>query len=328
MINYVIIGGGWRAEFYLRIAQLVPDKFNVTAICVRNKERAEYIKNKYNVTVFDNVEETLKCKFDFIVNCINMDDISEFAVSLADKGYYVLCETPIIAPPLAEHDYSKIQVAEQFHLKGTYQTLKKIIDSGRIGDIVSMEISVAHDYHAMSLMRFLLDDYEKPQKMYEYIINGNLLMSNGRCGEFPEKYTDKSKQDIKIFKFKNATVIYNYMKEQYFSPIRKDRIIIRGTRGEIDNNKVRYFNDNDEFVESEIRFIMSGLLDGLFNNNIIFENEVLYKFPYSPARLTEEESAIADCLVAMDNYIKTGKQLYPYKNAYENFLYFHTQLMN
>ena len=44
MINFVIIGGGWRAEFYLRIAQLLPDRFNVTAICVRNINRAEYIE--------------------------------------------------------------------------------------------------------------------------------------------------------------------------------------------------------------------------------------------------------------------------------------------
>jgi len=156
-------------------------------------------------------------------------------------------------------------------------------------------------------------------------IDGKLLMSNGRCGEFSEKYTDDSNQDIKIFRFKNATVIYNYMKEQYFSPIRKDRIVIRGTRGEIENNGVRYFNSKDEFVESEIKTVVSGLLDGLFNNKIIFENEVLYNFPYIPIRLTEEESAIADCLVAMDNYIKTGKQLYSYKKGYEDFQYFHTK---
>lgn len=322
MINYVIIGGGWRAEFYLRIAELLPDKFNVNAICIRNNVRAEYIKNKYNVKVFKTIEETLSCQFDFIVNCINMDDISEFAVSLADKGYYVLCETPIITPPLPEHAYDKIQVAEQFHLKGTYQALKRVIDMGLIGDIVSMEISVAHDYHAMSLMRFLLDDYDEPKKIYQHTINEKILMTNWRIGELPEKKIEDNEHIIKIFKFTKADVIYNYMAEQYFSPIRKDRIVIRGTRGEIENCKVRYFNSNNEFVENEIKSVMSGLLDGLFHDKIIFEDKVLYNFPYKPARLSEEESAIADCLVKMDNYIKTGEQFYSYKRGYEDYSYF------
>lgn len=322
MINYVIIGGGWRAEFYLRIAKLVPDKFNVTAICVRNNERAEYIKDNYNIEVFKTIEETLLCPFDFIVNCINMDNISEFAVSLADKGHYVLCETPIMTPPESGHHYEKIQVAEQFHLKGTYQALKKIIDMGIVGEIVSMEISVAHDYHAMSLMRFLLCDYYKPEKIFQHKICEKILVTNGRIGEFPEKKIEDNEHIIKIFKFGKATVVYDYMKEQYFSPIRKDRIIIRGTKGEIENSKVRYFNKNNEYVENEIKTVMSGLLDGFFYDKIIFEDNVLYTFPYKKVRLSEEESAMADCLVKMYNYIKTGKELYPYKKAYEDYTYF------
>ena len=147
-------------------------------------------------------------------------------------------------------------------------------------------------------------------------------MTNERIGELSEKKIEDNEQIIKIFKFSKATAIYNYMKEQYFSPIRKDRIVIRGTRGEIENSKVRYFNSNNEFVEDEIKTVMSGLLDGLFYDKIIFEDNVLYNFLYKPARLSEEESAIADCLVKMYNYIKTGEELYPYKRGYEDYTYF------
>ena len=67
MINYVVIGSGWRAEFYLRIAKLVPEVFCVTAMCVRNDEKAKYFENKYGVKTFRTVEETLKEKSDFAV---------------------------------------------------------------------------------------------------------------------------------------------------------------------------------------------------------------------------------------------------------------------
>lgn len=323
MINYVIIGGGWRAEFYLRIARAIPDVFNVVGICVRNPQRVEYIENKYKIETVKTVEEILAMQFDFIVNCINKDDIADMAVSLADKGHYVLCETPIITPPSEQHhSYDKIQVAEQFHLKGTYQVIKKIIDMGIIGEISSIEISVAHDYHAMSLVRFFLDNYDEPEKICQYIINDRNLKTNWRTGELSDKKIEENVQTIKMFRFDDVSVVYNYTAEQYFSPIRRDRLLIRGTLGEIENNKVRYFNANNEFIESEIKQIQSGKLDGFFKDKIIFENKVLYDYPYKCARLSEEEIAIADCLVAMSEYVKSGNSLYSYEKAYQDYKYF------
>jgi len=60
MINFIIIGGGWRAEFYLRIAKALPEKFNVSAICVRNHERANYIRDYFNVNVVSSIEEAFR----------------------------------------------------------------------------------------------------------------------------------------------------------------------------------------------------------------------------------------------------------------------------
>lgn len=322
MTNFVIIGGGWRAEFYLRIAKALPDTFCVSAVCVRNPERAEYILKKFNVKVVNSVEEILNESFDFIVNCINKEHISDLSIELADRGYYVLSETPVIKKPEEGHCYKKIQIAEQFHLKGTYHVIKKIIDSGIIGTVNHINISVAHDYHAMSLVRFFLNDYQKPQLLCEQSLEDRVLKTNGRAGVIDENKTENTTQKIKLYKFNNATVIYDYNIEQYFSPIRRDRLLIRGTYGEIENNLVRYINSNNEPVCSDIKFVMSGLLDGFYNDKILFEEKVLFKFPFKEARLSEEETAIAQCLVDMKNYIKTGKELYAYERAYKDYIYY------
>lgn len=42
-IRYGVIGSGWRAEFYIRIAKAVPDKFEFTAVLIRDKEKAEHL---------------------------------------------------------------------------------------------------------------------------------------------------------------------------------------------------------------------------------------------------------------------------------------------
>ena len=57
MIKFGIIGAGWRSEFYLRIATLLPEEFSVSGIYIRNPEkRAEFAK-KYNVSIFDNFDD-------------------------------------------------------------------------------------------------------------------------------------------------------------------------------------------------------------------------------------------------------------------------------
>lgn len=321
MIDFVVIGGGWRAEFYLRIANALPELFRIRAICIRNKERAEEIAQKFSVNVVGSIQEAMSFPFDFVVNCINKDDVSDLAVQLADEGHYVLCETPVIRKPESGHAYDKIQIAEQFHLKGRYQALKKVLDSGIIGEINYIQMSVAHDYHAMSLMRYLLDD-DKPELLYSVSLPDYVMRTNGRIGEFEEKKTEETVHTVKLFQFGSATVMYDYNKEQYFSPIRKDRLLIRGTKGEIENDIVRYLNERNEPVTSRISMEMSGLLDGLFYDKISFENNVLFEYPFPSARLSEEEIAIAQCLIRMKEYIETGKELYHYERAYQDWFFY------
>ena len=76
MIKFGIIGAGWRSEFYLRIAALLPSKFSVSGIYIRNSEKQKEFADKYNVRICSSLEALLKTDFDFIVSCVNKDNIS------------------------------------------------------------------------------------------------------------------------------------------------------------------------------------------------------------------------------------------------------------
>ncbi len=95
MIKYGIIGAGWRSEFYLRIAELLPSKFSVSGIYIRNNEKQKEFADKYNVKICSSLEELLKTDFDFIVSCVNKDNISEMIKTLAAKDIPILTETPV-----------------------------------------------------------------------------------------------------------------------------------------------------------------------------------------------------------------------------------------
>lgn len=325
-IKYSIIGGGWRAEFYLRIAALMPDIFYVPCILIRNKERAKAIAKNYSVKTSDSIDDLKKFSCDFIVNCINKDNISELSFALAADGFSVLSETPAYTNEaqlkkllmMFNPEY-KLQIAEQFHLKPTYQAIKKVIESGVIGEINNIYISVAHDYHAASLIRYLLNS-DKAELLFQTESNLPIFHTNFRYGEVSPKTFQLSTRVIKIFDVNGKTVIYDFDKEQYFSPIRTDNLVIRGTRGEINNKTVRYFNENDEFVESKITQHHSGNLDGLYNSHISFENKVLYTSPFGTARLSDEETAIATVLLKMKDYLKTGKEFYSFIDAVKDVM--------
>lgn len=324
-ITYSIIGGGWRAEFYLRIAKLVPEKFSVACILVRNKETAKLISEKYDVKIVNALKELKETPVDFIVNCINKDDITALSFALAEEGFPVLMETPACVDKEQIKNYKssyKIQVAEQFHLKPMYQAIKSIISAGTIGNVNYVYASVAHQYHGMSLIRYFLDADNAPRKITDCSFNCPILHTNFRSGEISNKEYQNSIHTVKIFDFSGKTAVYDYENEQYFSPIRTDRLLIRGDRGEIENGVVRYFNSNNEFVQSEIIQHKSGNLDGFYNGSITFENKVLYKSPFGCARLSDEETAMATVLVKMKEYTETGKEFYNFEHAAEDVTYF------
>ncbi|MBQ2967918.1 MAG: hypothetical protein IJE10_07370 [Clostridia bacterium] len=49
------------------------------------------------------------------------------------------------------------------------------------------------------------------------------------------------------------------------------------------------------------------LLDGFYIDKMIFKDKVLYAFPFKESRLSEEETAIAQCLIDMKYYIFWGR---------------------
>ena len=307
MIKYGIIGAGWRSEFYLRIAVLLPEKFSVSGVYIRNKEKRREFSGKYNFPIFDNLEDLLKTDFDFVVSCVSKDSISEVAQKLADKGVAVLTETPVTSDKLTD----RIQVAEQFHFMPRNMAYKKIIDSGILGEVHQVQLSICHDYHAASLIRFFLDIKDEKPEVTEITLPDILDRYNGRNG-FIKPQTVKSGQKIAVLNFGSKTAIYDFNYEQYFSDIRSSRIVIRGTKGEIVNNTCTYIKDGLPCSFGIKRNCLGAEenLDGFSLLNITSGGEILYTNPFKNARFSDEEIAIATCLVKMKNYIKTGKEFY------------------
>ncbi len=94
-LSFVIIGSGFRAMFYGRIARRYPELFTLKYILCRSEEKAAKVHGEtgFPTTVSD--EDCKNSKPDFVVVAVNKGNIADVAEKWALMGYPVLTETPI-----------------------------------------------------------------------------------------------------------------------------------------------------------------------------------------------------------------------------------------
>ena len=324
MIKYGIIGAGWRSEFYLRIAALLPNTFKVSGIYIRNKQKQAKFSEKYNAPIFDTLEELLQTDYDFIVSCVNKTGICDTVRELEGKNIPLLTETPIGTSNKEIDDFLaeikpdwRVQVAEQFHFQPRNAAIKSVIDSGILGEITQVQLSCCHDYHAASLIRFFLGTGDEMPEGFSFTQSDTVTRYNSRVGLLKEPQTVTSDEKFAFLKFKSKTAVYDFNYEQYFSDIRRSRILIRGTNGEILNNECTYLKNGipHSFTLRRNSYGTNESLDGFTLVNIIAEGKVLYENPFKGARLSDEEIAIATCLLNMQKYLETRIPFYTLKES-------------
>ena len=210
MIKYAILGAGWRSEFYLRIANLLPDTFKVSGIYIRNPEKQVEFAEKYNVKIVTSLDELLNTDFDFIVSCVNKAGICDTVRELANKNIPVLTETPI-GTSIAEIDNFlaeikpewRVQVAEQFHFMPRNAAIKSIIESSILGDITQVQLSCCHEYHAASLIKFFLGTGDEMPETSSFTLPDSVNRYNSRAGLLNEPETVTSEVKFVVLRFKD-----------------------------------------------------------------------------------------------------------------------------
>ena len=95
MTTIAIIGAGWRAEFYIRIAQLMPERFEIIGVVARKEDVRSSLAQEYGVQTFSSISELLSHKKpDYVVSSVSWDSNPGVVEELVKAGVHVLCETP------------------------------------------------------------------------------------------------------------------------------------------------------------------------------------------------------------------------------------------
>lgn len=325
-VIYGIVGSGWRAEFFLRIAKELPNRFKVCGLVTRSEEKKKKISEAWGINTYSSIDELLRFnKPNFVVVSVAGFIAPEIITELSIKGIPVLAETPP-APDLEgliklnklKEIGAKIQVAEQYHLQPLHAARISIAASGKLGEISQAYVSFSHGYHGMSLMRKLLGIGFENAKINGYEFISPIIAGPGRGGLPLEENLIDIQQEFALIDFGEKLGIYDFAKDQHRSYIRSQRILVRGTKGEINNKEVKYLKDFRTPIEYELIQKHTGLfgdVEDYYIKGILAGDEWVYNNPFIPGKLSEDEIAVASCLENMDAYVKEGKEFYSLAEA-------------
>lgn len=331
--HFIIIGSGWRSLYYVRIAKAMPDILRLDAMYCRTQEKADKMAEEFSIHTTTSIEECVGYKPDIAVVAVNKTSICDVSIEWMDRGITVLSETPaaldmdslkkLYRYHMSDDKTDKKQVVAEQYREYPYNKARiNLVNSGVLGDISCLNISIAHEYHGFSLIRAYLgikpdENYTVSGKIYEFPTTQTLT----RYDKFTDGRTAPKKRCVAVFEFESGKVAwYDFDSEQYRSPIRKNMIKVQGVRGELINNELYYLDENNvgrkETIVTDINKVMTG--NGNPNlaqvneiKKIAFGDKILYEPVWGLRGLSEDETAIATLMCKTAEYSR-GQALPPY----------------
>ena len=327
-INFAIIGGGWRTRFFLKIAQELPKHFCVTGMLVRDEAKAHVITQEWQVPTQTTLDEFFaQNKFaQFAITSVPWAVNPDMMAACIAHGLPVLSETPpaptVDALITLWHKLgpnAKVQIAEQYPFQPLHAARLNVIASGKLGSVSQASVSIAHGYHGIVLMRRFLGMGYQNATIRARRFTAPLVQGSGRAGPPSEEKIVDDTQLLAHFDFENGKLgVFEFTGAQYFSYVRGNRLLVRGERGELEGETVRYLQDFRTPIWQTLQRHdtgYSGNLEGWHHRGYLLGESWVFQNPFAPARLSDDEIAVATCLQKMSEYVNGGPSFYSLAEA-------------
>jgi predicted dehydrogenase len=324
-VRFGLIGTGWRSEFFARLARQAPDSFAVAGVVSRSPERAAEVAQQWGVPTFESVAELLQTTPEFVIPCVPWGEMGPQTIELVEAGMAVLAETPPAADLEGLRDLwarvgdrDLVQVAEQYPRMPQHAARLAVVRDGVIGTVTSVQVSSTHLYHAIAMIRTFLGAGRGPVTVQAHSFTAPLANPLSPSGWSGSAEPEPLATVLATLVFDDTRMgLYDFTDNQWWNPLRARRIVIRGSLGEIVDERVTRLVDPYTPVESQLLRRQAGLdlnLEGVDLQHISFDGRVVYRNPFAGARFSEDDLAVADLLAAMGAW-RRGEGPAPYPLA-------------
>ena len=321
MTSFVVVGSGWRAEMFWRLARDLPQIECLGAI-VRTPRSLP-------VPTFASLDEV---RPDFVVTAVPWEVNPGVVTDAVRRGLPVLAETPP-APDVdglrelwqAVGGSGLVQVAEQYLLVPAHAARLAAVRLGLIGTPTQVQVSSTHQYHAVALMRGLLGAGRGPVTVRASSTTAPLVDPLSRDGWTGDDTPKPATTTIATLDFGDGlSGLYDFTDNQWHNQLRFRRILIRGTHGELRDDEIVRLAGPRTIVRTPLVRRQTGYdldLDGFDTDTITYGGEVLYRNPYPGRRFNDEEIAIATLIEQTAAWVRgDGPPPYPLADGLQDHL--------
>ena len=323
MLSYVIVGSGYRAQYYGRVARTWPELFRAVFLC-RSGEKAAKMKQETGLDAVLTAEAAEAFGPDFIVVAVDKGHIADVAEEWVMRGYPVVTETPLgdteekleRIQRLAENG-ARIVCCEQYHRYPLLAAGLEAVRQGVIGTPHSAYFSALHDYHAASMIRRALMVEKESYTLRGMRITGTATETDSRGGAVLDGRTTGEVRDHVLAVFESGkSALYDFASIQYRSYIRTRHITVRGDRGEWNDTTVYVLDENNR----PLRRMLTPEIPERYRQ---LDNQALrdLRRAWRPELILDtqqDEFAIATILLDMGEYLAGGDPPYPLWEAVED----------
>jgi predicted dehydrogenase len=319
--SFVVVGAGWRAEMFWRLAAAVPGLDCLGAVVRTPRELP--------VPALRSIDEV---RPDFVVTAVPWDANPAVIRAAVDRGLPVLAETPP-APDLAGMQAlwddvgaaDLVQVAEQYLLVPAHAARLAAVRAGVIGTPTQVQVSSTHMYHAISLIRGFLGAGRTPVTVRATRTTAPLVDPLTRAGWTGDDRPKPATTTIATLDFGDGrSGLYDFTDNQWHNQLRFRRILVRGTHGELRDDEVVRLTGPETIVRSPLVRRQTGYdldLDGFETDTITLGDRVLFRNPLPGRRYNDEEIAISTQLGQMADWVRgDGPPPYPLADGLQDHL--------
>jgi len=319
-IRYAVAGTGWRAMFYVRAAKKLPERFELTGVLCRTREKAEAFEKEHGVRAFWSLEALLETRPMFVVSCVNKAGMADMVLRLLENGMPTLSETPLAIDmdklravrETQERTGTPLEMAEQYFLYPSHAARIAVAKSGVLGEITSCWLSMMHDYHGVSMLRAYLGEESGAVSMRARKVVSPIVVTGGRGGYITDGETGDELRTFAQIDFGGGRLgLYDFSGTQYHSAIRSNHLRILGTRGEIFDDEVLFLREGSR--PAKARFVthrdeITGTIRGIdFDGKRVYENPFRCDVP-----MDEDEIAVCCVMQRFAAALAGGERHYPY----------------
>jgi predicted dehydrogenase len=325
MTSFAVIGAGWRASAYWRLAAELPDVTCVGAV-VRSPRALP-------VPTFDSLAGCLaSARPDFLVTALPRSVNPAILRAAVENGVPVLTETPAAADLAASRSLwsavgvsGLVQVAEQYLLMPAHAARAAVVATGHLGVPTQVQVSSTHQYHAVSLIRGLLGVGHRRATVRATRTTAPLLDPQTRAGWTGDPVPRPATTTIATLDFGDGrSAVYDFTDNQSRNQSRFRRILIRGTHGELRDDELVHLTAARTIVRSPLIRRQTGHdldLDGFDTDHITLDRQVLYRNPFPGRRWNDDEIATATILRATAAWVRgDGPPPYPLAEGAQDHL--------